>query len=283
MEISFIALGLILLTTICTAYGIHYPKYLQQFGFQVGPIVDQHDHKRLLTSGFLHANWLHFTLNMVVLYFFASQLGKIYAASEILVIYIGSVLAGNALCLAIKRTDKDYGMVGANGGVCGFIFASIAALPELSFSIFTLSVTIPTWTVGVTYFLLTLLGTLSRNNTMSHETHLGGGIAGMVIALTIYPEALMINNIAIGIIIIPTSVFLTLLFNKNDFSKQVHEPATIYDSVTVNYSKPTTTRHSQEHEINQLLEKIFHNGIDSLSKRERIKLDSLAKSNRSAS
>jgi membrane associated rhomboid family serine protease len=279
MEISFIALGLILLTTICTAYGIQYPVYVHQFGFRVAPIIDQLDHKRLLTSGFLHTSWLHFSLNMVVLYFFAAQLTAIYSASEILVIYIGSLLAGNALCLAIKKNDKDYAMVGASGAVCGFIFACIAALPELTFSIFALPVTIPTWSVGVAYFLLTLLGSLYRNNSLSHETHLGGGIAGMVIALIIYPEALMINNIAIGIIIIPTSIFLTLLFNKQDFSKRVHEPATIYDTVTVTYNKRQPSSHSQEQEINQLLEKIFHNGIDSLSKRERTKLDTFAKNN----
>jgi membrane associated rhomboid family serine protease len=277
MEISFIAIGLIILTTICTAYGIQHRDYLQQFGFQIDAILTNQDHKRLLTSGFLHVNWWHFSLNMVVLYFFAAQLATIFSASEILVIYLGGLLGGNALCLAIKRHDPHYSMAGANGAICGLIFASIATLPELSLSIFSTSVTIPTWSVGVAYFLLTLLAGVNKHHPLSHETHLGGGIAGMVIALVIFPEALMTNNIAIGIIIIPTSIFLTLLFNKQDISKPVHEPATIYDTVIVSYTKKGVTNHSEEQEINQLLEKIFHNGIDSLSKRERLKLDSLAK------
>ena len=46
-----------------------------------------------------------------------------------LLIYFGSLIAGNLFSLVLHKKDGDYSSVGASGAVSGIIFASIALFP----------------------------------------------------------------------------------------------------------------------------------------------------------
>ncbi|WP_410468531.1 rhomboid family intramembrane serine protease [Bacteroidetes bacterium endosymbiont of Geopemphigus sp.] len=50
--------------------------------------------ERLLTSGFLHADWAHLFFNMLTLYFFGPVVINHFSNNLFLFIYFGSILGG---------------------------------------------------------------------------------------------------------------------------------------------------------------------------------------------
>ena len=49
---------------------------------------------QMITSGFLHADFMHLLFNMLGLYFFGPPLEAILGSARFLVVYLGSLIAG---------------------------------------------------------------------------------------------------------------------------------------------------------------------------------------------
>ena len=63
-----------------------------RFMFDNEAIARNKEYDRLLTSGLLHANWMHFGFNMFSLYSFGRLMELVYSPSVLLFIYISSIL-----------------------------------------------------------------------------------------------------------------------------------------------------------------------------------------------
>jgi len=86
-------------------------------------------------------------------------------------------VGGNLLALVIHRKNPSYSSVGASGAINGVIFASIAVFPGMK--IFFM----PGWVFGLIFILYSLYGIRSQKQNIGHESHLGGALAGMLVAI----------------------------------------------------------------------------------------------------
>jgi membrane associated rhomboid family serine protease len=87
-----------------------------------GPEVADGDWWRVITSGFLHAGFLHLLLNMYVLYFAGSILEPGVGTPRFLAIYFVSLLAGSLGALLVEPNTFT---VGASGAIFGLMAAVI--------------------------------------------------------------------------------------------------------------------------------------------------------------
>ena len=55
--------------------------------FRPRDILVGHQYYRMLTSAFVHADWVHFAFNAFTLYSFGSHLEQLYGVAELLIIY----------------------------------------------------------------------------------------------------------------------------------------------------------------------------------------------------
>ena len=100
MNITFI---IILVATIAISYhGFNNPTFFNRYKFNVGA-VQKGDYVRLLSSGFLHADWQHLIFNMVSLYFFQDVIIGSMGNLLFLLIYFGSMLLGSIFSLRIYK------------------------------------------------------------------------------------------------------------------------------------------------------------------------------------
>lgn len=67
-------------------------------------IITSHEYWRFFTPMFLHIGWLHFSVNMVTLYFIGSEVEKIYGHWRYLLIYLLSGLAGNVASFTFSQS-----------------------------------------------------------------------------------------------------------------------------------------------------------------------------------
>lgn len=270
-----VALSILLITLYCSYRGIQNAAYFDLYSFQTDRILVNKEYKRLLTSGFLHADWLHLIFNMVAMYSFAVGLEELMGIPKLLLIYFASLILGNLFSLFIHRNYGDYTAVGASGAVSGLIYSSITLFPELEVSILFLPMFIPGWAFGLLYTLYTIYGIRSKRDNIGHEAHLGGGLTGMFVALIMFPDAFFVNTIPVLLILIPSLVFLYFVVTRPAFliiDSLKYDPPRNYTQDDRYHLK----KRNNEKELDLLLEKIHKNGIESLSKSEREKLERLS-------
>jgi membrane associated rhomboid family serine protease len=93
-----------------------------QRGALYGPLVADAEWYRLVTAGFLHVNFIHIGLNMLILWWFGRLLEDYLGRARFLGVYLVSLLAGSAGALLLSPTAVT---VGASGAVFGILGAGL--------------------------------------------------------------------------------------------------------------------------------------------------------------
>jgi len=194
---------IILLTAITSFIAFNNSNLLNRGKFSVGDILENKQWDRLITSGFLHADFMHLFFNMFTLYFFSDTIIINLGKADYLIIYFGAILAGNLLTLWLYRRNLYYTAVGASGGVSGILFAAIALNPFSELLIFPIPIPIQGWIFGILYLAYSVYGMKAQLGNIGHTAHLGGAILGLVLAIAFAPEILAKNGWYVGIMMIP--------------------------------------------------------------------------------
>jgi membrane associated rhomboid family serine protease len=153
-----------------------------------GPDVSDGDWWRVVSSGFLHAGFLHLLLNMYVLYVAGSILEPGVGTPRFLGIYFASLIAGSLGALIV---DPNAVTVGASGAIFGLMAAVVViargrGVEQLA-SQFGL------------FIVLNLVLTFSISG-ISVGGHIGGLIGGFVAAaLVLFVERQMSGRAGFGL------------------------------------------------------------------------------------
>ncbi len=142
-------------------------------GVLFGPLVDQGDWWRLITSGFLHADPIHLLLNMVALWFLGMLLEPALGTVRFVLLYLAALLAGSFGALLVGNADAT---VGASGAVYGLMGAALVIMRQRGINPFQ------TWIGSI--LIVNLLFTFSIPN-ISKGGHFGGLLGGVLAALVI--------------------------------------------------------------------------------------------------
>ena len=208
MNITFI---IILLATIAMSYyGFNNPTFFNHYKFNVGA-VQKGDYVRLVSSGFLHANWEHLIFNMISLYFFQDVIIGSMGNLMFLLIYFGSMLLGSVFSLRIYKRQPYYSAIGASGAVSGIIFAAIALYPT------ALSVNfLPGWLFGALYFgySVFMMFNPQQGDNLGHAAHLGGALFGLAVVIIYAPEVVIHHAFYLGVMALPLGYMGVRLLKK---------------------------------------------------------------------
>ncbi|MDB5283722.1 MAG: hypothetical protein JWO06_2797 [Bacteroidota bacterium] len=279
MEHLLVVTGLIILVNLFVTYrGLADSAFLYDNCFDVDGILIRKEYKRLLTSGFLHISWTHLFFNMVSLFAFGDALEPYLGPVKYTIIYFGALVGGNLFALYVHRSHGDYTAVGASGAVCGVIYACIALFPQMDIGFIFFRIHFPAWLYGTLYVLYCIYGIKTMAGNVGHEAHLGGALAGMVVAIIMNPEMLLENYLPIILTAVPSAIFIYMLVTRpefmlvdNYFSKK---RSSKYYTVEDRYNK---AQQQKQQEIDRLLDKISKKGIQSLSKLEKDIIDNYSK------
>jgi membrane associated rhomboid family serine protease len=264
-----ISLILIIINCIVSWKGFNDRNFFERYEFSVEKVRIYKQYYRLITSGFLHVNWMHLIFNMLALYFFSGSIEYFFGPLQFLLIYFISMVGGDLLSLFIHRHDSGYSSVGASGAVCGIIFAAIAVFPGMKIGFFFIPIGIPAWIYGLAYVAYSIYGIRSRRDNVGHESHLAGALIGMLLAVALYPAALTENYLTILAIALPCIIFIyiiitrphTLLIDNHYFKTQKR-----YHSVDHKYNAQKIDR---QKEVDRILDKISKKGMKSLTPGEK--------------
>ena len=208
-NMSQAVLFLILVNVLFSMKGFSDYAFFEKFKFQVSRILNG-EKIRMISSGFLHVDWLHLGFNMYALYLFGDIVDARLGTLGFLVIYFGSLLAGSFYSLTYHKKEPYYSAVGASGAVSGIVYSSILLYPSMELYLFFIPIPIPGYIFGVGYLLYSIYGMKKQLGIIGHSAHLGGAIGGFTITLLLNPSLLISNKIFVLSLGIP--ILLLLLF-----------------------------------------------------------------------
>lgn len=202
-------LFIIVANVLVSIKGFNDYSFLNKYKFQIGSILSG-EKIRMLTSGFLHADWMHLGFNMYALYLFGGIVAGRLGASNFLIIYGLSLLAGSLYTLKYHKSEPYYSAVGASGAVSGIIYASILLYPSMSLYLFFIPIPIPGYIFGIGYLLYSIYGMKKQLGNIGHSAHLGGTIGGFIVTLVLSPNLITTNIFLVILLAVP--IVLLLLF-----------------------------------------------------------------------
>ena len=272
-EIGITTLLIIIANIFCSVQGLNDHPSFEKFTLNVNRILVKKEYLRLLTAGFFHVSWLHLVVNIATLCFFSGGLELNLGWARYLLIYFGSLLAGNLFALFVHRRHGDFCSAGASGGITGIVFATIALFPHFQIGFLGIHFAIPGWFYGFLYVLFSIYGIQSKRDNIGHEANLAGGLAGLAIVIMLSPSSFIENYIAILSVAISSAFFISIIITRPQFilidnkfyydHKRRNKIARMYQSGEIDHQV----------EIDRILEKIHQNGIASLTRIEKDKLD----------
>jgi membrane associated rhomboid family serine protease len=204
-----IVLGLIIANVLVSLKGFKEYSFLDTYKFQVGKILGG-EKLRMFSSGFLHVDWIHLGFNMYALYLFGDIVARSLGNINFLVIYLGSLLAGNMYSLYYHKKEPYYSAVGASGAVSGILYSAIMLYPDMTLMMFPLPIPIPAYVFGIGYLIYSIYGMKKQLGNVGHSAHLGGAIGGFAITLLLFPVLIKEHALMVGLLAIP--IVLLLLF-----------------------------------------------------------------------
>ncbi len=206
---SPIVLIIIAVTCVISYLGLNDTRIFEKYKFSVGAINNRKEYFRLISSAFLHADFMHLFFNMLSLYLFQEAVTLFFGNIGFLIIYFGSLLLGNLFSLLIYKNQPWYSAIGASGAVSGIIFASIAMAPnEISVNF------LPGWLFGTLYFGYSVYMMLNPKqwDNLGHSAHLGGAFFGLVYSILLHPQLAMSNILFLGIMSLPLAYLAYQIF-----------------------------------------------------------------------
>ena len=206
-------IAIVALTALVSYGAFNSAGVMERLLFEPGRIVRYGEYYRLVTSGFLHANWAHLIFNMFSFYSFGGRIESRFGASALLAIYFSSILGGNLLSLFLHR-NHEYRALGASGGVCGVIFAAIFLMPGGGVYIFPVPVPMPAHIFAILFVLISFFGIRGRRGNIGHDAHLGGAIIGLAVTTLLHPEIVSENFILWVIVMSLALVLFIYLYHK---------------------------------------------------------------------
>ena len=143
---------------------------------------------RFITSGFLHADWMHLIFNMFTLYFFGKNVEIIFSVAGLggqfayLALYFLALIAADIPSYLKHNDDPNYRSLGASGAVSAVIFASILFSPWSSIYLYG-ALKISAAVYAVLYIVYCVYMSKKNEGNVNHDAHLWGSIFGLVFTI----------------------------------------------------------------------------------------------------
>ena len=146
------------------------------------------EYYRFITSGFLHADWMHLIFNMFTLYFFGRNLEFIFSVGGFggklgyIALYFLGMIAADIPGYLKHNDDYNYRSLGASGAVSAVIFASIIFTPWETLALYGI-IQLSAVLFAVLYIIYCVYMGKRNEDNIGHDAHLWGSLFGFIFML----------------------------------------------------------------------------------------------------
>ncbi len=191
---------IIIITSIISIQAFSNPAQRERFIFHP-PSIRSGGAYRLLSYGFIHADYTHLIFNMLTLYFFGSVIEQMlqvsFGSKTGTIIYILlylSAISVSILPTYFKEKNNSYYLgLGASGAVSAVVFAYILISPMSFMGIMFIPVMLPAFLFGIIFVVLSIYLSRNHGGNINHTAHIAGGIYGILFLILIFAAFRQVN------------------------------------------------------------------------------------------
>lgn len=161
------------------------PGLIEQSLFRPHWLIPKHEYATLVTSGFVHADFMHLLFNAFTFWAFAFGLERAIGSERFFWLYAFGLFASDLGTWLQHRHEPEYRTLGASGAIMAVLFASIVYHPTGSIFILPIPVPIPSPLFALAYLAYTWVASRRAGGRINHDAHFSGALAGIAfVALT---------------------------------------------------------------------------------------------------
>lgn len=186
-----ITITIIILTCIVSFTSFNRPDQIDKLSFWPYMVRHRNQYYRFLTSGFVHADYMHLAFNMITLYFFGRGMEtafEMYLGGKfffVLLYVLGLVLPDVSTYFKYKDV-YGYRAIGASGAVSAVLFSSVIFAPWNTILIFFIPM--PAIVYAVLFLVYSVYMSKRGGDGINHDAHFWGAVLGLIFPLIFRPE-----------------------------------------------------------------------------------------------
>lgn len=182
---------IIIVTAVVSFAAFNKRSLVDKLQFNASKICHNKEYHRLVTHAFIHANWEHLIVNMIVLFSFGRAVESYFhytfgrnATFYYILLYVGGILFSNLYAIFKHKNNFYYNAVGASGAVSAVLFAAIFFDPWNPVYFFGL-IKFPGIVFAVLYLVYSYYMSRKQNDNVAHDAHFLGALFGFVFPILI--------------------------------------------------------------------------------------------------
>ena len=184
-----ITLIIIIITSIISITAFNNQKILGELMFYPARMKGGREIYRLLTHGFIHADFFHLFINMLTLFFFGPVLeSMIFTSTQYIILYLTARPAASLFDYFKHKDNHYYRSLGASGAVSAVVFATIILDPWFKGICLFGILCLPNILFGALYIFYSAYMSKKGGDNVGHNAHLWGGVYGFVFTAIVRPD-----------------------------------------------------------------------------------------------
>ena len=189
---------LIVVTSIISIIAFNNREVFDKLQLNPYAVYHRKEWYRVISHGFIHANWIHLFINMFVLYSFGKSVEHIFQQLAVqgiikspilsyVLLYFISMIFATVTTIKKQKDNSWYNSVGASGAVSAVVFTHIFFFPLRAIELYAI-IPIPGILLGVAYLLYSNYMSKRDKDNVNHDAHFIGAVFGFLFPLVLDPK-----------------------------------------------------------------------------------------------
>ncbi|HCY00626.1 MAG TPA: rhomboid family intramembrane serine protease [Bacteroidales bacterium] len=189
---------IIIITAIVSIMSLNNRTLMEKLQFNPYNTYHKKQWYRLITHAFVHADYMHLFINMLVFLSFGIAVEKMFGELKLIgiisnptfhfvTLYLGGTIIASLTTLKKHKDNYYYNSVGASGAVSAVVFTSIFFQPLSNLYLMGI-IPIPAIIFGVFYLIYSHYMSRKSTDNINHDAHFIGAVFGFIYPLLIDPK-----------------------------------------------------------------------------------------------
>lgn len=186
-------------TLITSIYAFNDRQLMGNFMFHPYTVSKGSKLYTLITSGLIHADWMHLFFNMFTFYFFAFRLEKMMGHWQFGLMYFLALVLSDIPSLIKHKDHFGYNSLGASGAISAVLFSYI--LFEPTTRLYVMFIPMPAILFAVLYLYYSWYMAKKGQDNIGHDAHFFGALTGLIFTVIFVPGIIpnFIEKLKLGI------------------------------------------------------------------------------------